>query len=126
MFNYFSKGKIANLYHNQYGEESWVSVGYESYPFKKLPVKVQEFIKNEQTQRNLENLSATLDNIIVRIDEVENYLTKIGLKLDEIATNQQMMLVSKEELALKLTDERTETRRLGESIAEIKRAMGVF
>ena len=101
-------------------------MGYESYPFKDFPVEVQRFLKAERVERNLENLNHTLDSLITRLDEVEDYLSNISHKLNQMEMNQQMILTSKEDLALKLTDEKAEIRKLGESIAEVKKMMGVI
>jgi len=126
MFDYFKKGKIANNFLGGYHKDSYVGFGYESYPFKDFPVEVQRFLKAERVERNLENLSHTLDSLITRLDEVEDYLSNISHKLNQMEMNQQMMLTSKEDLALKLTDEKAEIRKLGESIAEVKKMMGVI
>lgn len=126
MFDYFKKGKIANHFLGGYHKDSYVGLGYESYPFKDFPVEVQRFLKAERVERNLENLNHTLDSLITRLDEVEDYLSNISHKLNQMEMNQQMMLTSKEDLALKLTDEKAEIRKLGESIAEVKKMMGVI
>lgn len=114
-------GTIFGNYENRY---TAVGSNNQTYRFKDLPSEVQQFIRNEEIEKNLTDMIALVCEIVVRVNSIEDHLTAIGGRLEQMSHLQQMMMTSKTELAMKLTDEKEEVRRLAEEILEVKRALG--
>lgn len=114
-------GTIFGNYENRY---TAVGSNNQTYRFKDLPSEVQQFIRNEEIEKNLTDMIALVCEIVVRVNSIEDHLTAIGGRLEQMSHLQQMMMTSKAELAMKLTDEKEEVRRLAEEILEVKRALG--
>lgn len=111
--------------HSPYSNYTSITVGSEYTPLRELPFEIRSYIQAQKLELSLKETQQNIDLLHSRITEIENFLSgSLEVRLDKMETLLKKMLTPSHELALGMTSDKEEIRRITDEIINIKRSMG--
>ena len=119
-----SQNNIYTAYLNN-NDNNYTSVGHESRPLKDYPPEIRSFIEIQELKNILGTTTNNIDQLLHRIKTIENFLSsELENRLYNMEQLIQKMLTPTEELALRMTSDKEEVRKIADEVVQIKKAMG--